>query len=161
MSDNPTFWEVFRTNPSPESKKIRSKRNIITARFAKIRYETKGEALFSVEKRIFLNWSREDVGFKESYEKYDESGDKKDVPVIELKDKRKGYDLENMRWVCQRDKGRKNGKMVSVINGDKTEIVFSSARRAEIELKLPRGVLSRAVRTLGKYKDFQIDFHKD
>jgi hypothetical protein len=158
MSDNTTFWEAFGAGIVPEVKKIKSERNIITSRFAKIRYETKSENQFAVDKREFKQWSLVDTDFIEAYEKYAENGDKKYSPVIELKDKNKGYGLENMKWVCQSDKNRKNGKAVKIINSDKKELIFLSARKAELEFKLPRGVLNRALRTEGKYKRLKISF---
>ena len=158
MSDNANFWETFGSKIIPETKKIRSEKSIITLRFAKIRYETKSGVQFAVDKREFKQWSQADAGFREAYEKYSESGDKKDSPVIELKDKSRGYVLENMKWVCQRDKNRSNGRPVKVINSDKKELIFLSARKAELEFKLPRGILSRALRIDGKYKNLKISF---
>lgn len=157
MSDNANFWEACGTRIVSEIK-IKSERNIITLRFSKIRYETKNESQFAVDKREFRQWSLTNAGFKEAYKKYSESGSKKDSPVIELKDRSRGYILENMEWVCQSDKNRKNGKAVMVINSDRKEILFGSARKAEIKLSLPRGVLSRALRTTKKYKKLKIDF---
>lgn len=157
MSDNSSFWRAIKVDTSPEIK-VKSEKAIITRRFAKIRFETKGESQFAVGKREFREWSQKDTGFREAYEKYAKSGNKKDSPVIELKDKSKGYGLENMKWVCQREKSRKNGKAVKVIDTDKQELFFPSARKAELKLKLPRGVLNRALRTTGKYKKVTISF---
>ena len=158
MSDNSNFWKAFGVKTVPEEKKIKSDRNIITLRFSKIRYETKGEFQFAIDKREFRQWSLEDAGFAGAYEKYAEFGDKKYSPVIELKNKSNGYGLDNIMWVCQSDKNRKNGKAVKVINSDKKELIFLSARKAELKFKLPRGVLSRALRTEGKYKRLKISF---
>ena len=157
MSDNAKFWEAFSGKIIPEIK-VKSEKAIITRRFAKIRFETKGESQFSVDKKEFREWSQKDAGFREIYEKYSKSGDKKDSPVIELKDKSKGYVLENMKWVCQREKSRKSGKAVKIINCDKQEVFFPSARKAELKLKLPRGVLNRALRMTGKYKKLMVSF---
>lgn len=149
----------MRADVSPEIK-VKSERAIITRRYAKIRFETKGESQFDVGKREFREWSQSNSGFRESYEKYADSGDKKDSPVIELIDISKEYSLENMKWVCQREKSRKNGKAVKIIDSDKKELFFPSARKAELKLKLPKGVLSRALRTEGegKYKKLKISF---
>lgn len=158
MSDNSNFWEALGGKISPEQKKIKSERNIVTLRFAKIRYETRGELQFAVDKREFKQWSLTDTGFIEAYKRYLENGDKKYSPVIELKDKNNGYGLENIKWVCQCDKSRRNGKAVRIINRDRKELIFSSARKAELKFKLPRGVLSRALRGGGRYKNLEINF---
>lgn len=160
MSDNVNFPWLNIVETSPERKRVKSERSIITLRFAKIRYQTKGEHIFSVRKREFREWSQENSGFNEAYARYSESGDKKYAPVIELIDKGKEYGLDNIKWICQKDKNRKNGRRIAVLEGDKNQIIFPSARRAEMAMELPKGVLSRALRTSGKYKNMKVNFHE-
>lgn len=159
MSDNTGFWEAMKLLELPEKKSIKSKRRIITLRFAKMRYESKGSDCFPITKRQFREWSQSDSSFIEAYGGYEESeGDKNLSPVIELKDKTREFGIDNLKWVFQKDKNRKNGKGIKIINSDGGEFIFQSARKAEIKFKLPKSVLSRALRDgKCKYKSFKIN----
>jgi hypothetical protein len=67
----------------------------------------------------------------------------------------RSYAEDNIRWTTQKAKNRSNGKSIVIISEDKiTE--FPSARKAELEMKLPRGVLSRALREGKKYKKLRV-----
>ena len=110
-----------------------------------------------IDRRHFMVWSIEDENFRHDYYDYYYSNfDKKIAPVIERIDKSKDFTAENLRWTVQKSKNRSNGKSIVIISGDKI-IKFSSARKAELELKLPKGVLSRALRTRKKYKEVRVE----
>lgn len=134
----------------------RSDKGIRTSRYAKMKQEAKQKGLKLLSSREFYNWTIEDGKFWHYYCDYSENDyDKKLAPVIERIDKVKEFVADNIRWTIQKNKNRSNGREIVLIKNG-IEKVFSSARKAEIKLKLPKGVLSRALRTSGKYKKWQV-----
>lgn len=105
----------------------------------------------------FANWSRENEGFRFSYYDYEQSGfNKRFSPVVERIDRDKGFTEENLKWIFQKNKNRSNGQAVMAIDNEGGNKVYASARKMELELHLPRGVISRAIRTRGIYKELRV-----
>lgn len=135
---------------------IKTERRILTLRYAKIKFEAKKLKLDILPQRIFKSFSQSDDNFRRIYnEYYDSDLDKKLTPVPQRMDLTRSYAEDNIRWTTQKAKNRSNGKSIVIISGDKiTE--FPSARKAELEMKLPRGVLSRALREGKRYRKLRV-----
>ena len=141
-----------------QSKKYqRSDKGIRASRYAKMKQEAKREELELLSRDEFYSWTIAiDDNFCQYYYSYSESNyDKKLAPVIERIDKSKGFIVGNIKWTIQKNKNRSNGREIVLIKNGR-EKVFPSARKAEMKLKLPKGVLSRALRTSGKYKELRV-----
>lgn len=105
----------------------------------------------------FANWSNEDKGFRFSFYDYEQSGfDKRFSPVIERINKVKGFTEDNLKWIFQKNKNRSNGQAVIIVDEKGVQSNFPSARKAEIQLGFPKGVLSRALREGKRYKKLRV-----
>ena len=105
----------------------------------------------------FMNWSNENQGFRFSFYDYEQSGySKKFSPVLQRLDKTKGFVEDNLKWIFQKDKNRSHGQAIQLIDAGGEIKIHPSARRAELELGYPRGVLSRALRTGKSYKRVKV-----
>lgn len=136
---------------------LKTEKRILTLRYAKIKFEAKKMELDALPQRIFKSFSQSDDNFRKIYNEYYDSGfDKKLSPVPQRVDLVKGYVAGNIYWTIQKAKNRSNGRAITIIAGDKI-MEFASARKAELELKLPRGVLSRALRGSKKYKNLRVE----
>lgn len=139
------------------SKRYRqTRKGILVKRYLDMKEKVEKQKLEIISRHHFMVWSTEDENFRHDYYDYYYSNfDKKLAPVIERIDKSKDFTTENLRWTVQKSKNRSNGKSIVIISGDSV-IEFASARKAELKLKLPRGVLSRALRTRKIYKELQV-----
>lgn len=140
---------------------IKIENRILTLRYAKLKFEAKKLELDILSQRFFKSFSCSDNIFRKIYNDYYDSGfNKKLSPVPQRIDLAKGYTPDNIYWTTQKFKNRTNGKSIVILDGDKI-IKYASARKAEMELKLPRGVLSRALRGNKKYKRLRVMSKKD
>jgi len=140
---------------------IKNEKRILRLRYAKMKFEAIRQGLDIISQRIFKSFSQSDDVFRKIYnDYYDSKFDKKLAPVPQRVDFRKGYVVGNIMWTVQKVKNRSNGKAIVIINGDEV-IEFASARKAELEMKLPRGVLSRALRESKKYKRLRVTSKRD
>jgi|GEM_PF-5989105 len=139
------------------SRRYRQTRNgILVKRYLDMKEKAEKQKLEIMDRHHFMVCSREDENFRHNYYDYYYSNfNKTFAPVIERIDKTKGYIADNIRWTTQKAKNRSNGKSIVIISGDKI-IEFPSARKAELEMKLPRGVLSRALREGKRYKKLRV-----
>ncbi|HRZ34013.1 MAG TPA: hypothetical protein P5548_03905 [Candidatus Moranbacteria bacterium] len=139
---------------------IKNEKRILTLRYAKMKFEAIKQGLEILPQRIFKSFSQSDDVFRKIYnDYYDSHFDKKLAPVPQRMNLTKGYMADNICWTTQKAKNRTNGKSIVIINGDRV-IEFASARKAELEMKLPRGVLSRALRGSKKYKSLRVTSRK-
>lgn len=140
---------------------LKTEKRILTLRYAKLKFEAKQLKMDILPQRIFKSFSQSDDSFRKIYNEYYDSGFyKKLAPVPQRVDLAKGYVTDNIYWTIQKAKNRSNGKAITVIAGDKV-VEFASARKAELELKLPRGVLSRALRGSKRYKNLRVEVKSD
>jgi hypothetical protein len=139
------------------SKKYRQSHNgIKNKRYLEMKAEAEKRKLEMIDRTYFNIWSMELSEFGKVFYAWFESEYKKELsPVIERIDKTKGFVINNLKWTTQKDKSRTNGKPIRILDGDKW-MQFGSARKAELKLNLPRGVISRALRTSGKYKKLRV-----
>lgn len=134
----------------------KTENRILTLRYAKIKFEAKKLKLDILPQRIFKSFSQSDDNFRRIYNEYFDSNlDKKLSPVPQRMDLTKGYTTDNIHWTVQKSKNRSNGRPIVIIDGDKIR-KFASARKAELELKLPKGVISRALRRGKSYKKLRV-----
>ena len=139
------------------SKKYRqSHKGILTKRYLEMKAEAKKLRLKIMDRKHYYVWSWELSNFRTTYYDWYESGHEgKLSPVIDRIDKKKGFVADNLKWTAQKDKNRSNGKPIKILEGD-IWMQFGSAKKAELELGLPKSVLSRALRTNGKYKRLRV-----
>lgn len=134
----------------------RGSRGFLTRRFLEMKVEASRLGIEIMSRNRFGNWSRENEGFRYSFYDYEESGfDKRLSPVIERIDRAKGFTENNLKWIFQKDKNRSHGQPIQLVD-DGGKKFYPSARRAEIELGYPKGVLSRALRTGKRYKKLKV-----
>lgn len=135
----------------------RGTRGILTRRYLEMKAEAERLDAEIIDRIRFANWSRENEGFRYSFYDYEESGfDKRLSPVIERIDRAKGFAENNLKWIFQKDKNRCHGRPIQIVAEGGDISFYPSARRAEIELGYPRGVLSRALRTGKRYKKLKV-----
>jgi hypothetical protein len=140
------------------SKRYRqTRKGILVKRYLDIKEKARKLKLEIIDRNHFMIWSIEDENFRYGYYYYYHSNfNKKFAPVIERLDKSKGFTAENLIWTIQKNKNRTNGKSIVIVDGDNIT-KYASARKAELELKLPRGVLSRALREGKRYKSLRVE----
>lgn len=135
----------------------RGAKGLITKRYLELKIEAERLKLEILSKREFRIYSSEDDSFRHIYYDWIQSGfQKKMSPVIERIDLAKGFMWENLKWTTAEKKNRSNRKEIVMTNLDKRQTFYPSARKAEMVLKFPRGVLNRALRTGKRYKGFEI-----
>lgn len=131
-------------------------RRVLINRYFKISLIAVKQDLEIMDLRQFQLFSIEDNSFLHAYYDWIQSDFQKNIsPVLERIDLKKGFTRENLRWTTSEKKNRSNRKSIRIVEGDSMK-EFPSARKAELAMKLPRGVLSRALRDGGKYKKLRV-----
>ncbi len=136
---------------------ISIERRLLKQRYCKMVLLAKKLNLGIMLFRNYWHFSQENQDFRHSYYDFYKSGfNKKLSPVIERIDKKKGFIEGNLKWVIQKNKNRSHGQAIIVSGLNIGERFYFSARRAEMELELPKGVISRALRTGKSYKNLRV-----
>jgi len=132
-------------------------KGVLIRRYIEMKRESKKYGLRILDKISFSNWSMEiSSKFPNLNFYWYRGGCKRELtPVIERRDKRKDFVLGNIKWVYHKDKNRISGRPIVLIRNRQSK-TYHSSRRAELAMNFPHGVLSRAMRTSGKYKGYRV-----
>lgn len=126
----------------------RGHRGVLTKRYLEMKAESKKFGLEILSRKEFFAYGGENEAFRHIFYDWTKSDyNRKLSPALERKDFKQGFIWENLRWTTSGNKNRSNGIEVKIMNPDKKEITYPSMRKADLELCLTAGTVSRALRT--------------